>query len=150
MLNTTGTRFHMFLAHWQAHKGQMDQWPWYYKTRGLENSKELWPEKSILHFQGFVFCKNVDQLPDQLLTWLLEVAWQFHAARKAEDKRIAPVIRPKLCWKQLHFVFKCFMVKLGKYHNVFNKLWIIMLLKISWYKVLPNNQQQNTTVSDYW
>ena len=34
-------KFDKFLAHGQAHKGQMVKWPWQCTTTGLENSTEL-------------------------------------------------------------------------------------------------------------
>ena len=39
-------KFDKFLAHGQAHMGQMGKWPWQCTTRGLDNSTELWMEKS--------------------------------------------------------------------------------------------------------
>ena len=38
-------KFDKFLAHGQAHMGQMGKWPWQYTTRGLDNSTELRIEK---------------------------------------------------------------------------------------------------------
>ena len=38
-------KFDKFLAHGQAHMGQMGKWPWPCTTRGLDNSTELWMEK---------------------------------------------------------------------------------------------------------
>ena len=38
-------KFDKFLAHGQAHMGQMGKWPWQCTTRGLDNSTELQMEK---------------------------------------------------------------------------------------------------------
>ena len=38
-------KFDKFLAHGQAHIGQMGKWPWQCTTRGLDNSTKLWMEK---------------------------------------------------------------------------------------------------------
>ena len=38
-------KFDKFLAHGQAHMGQMGKWPWQCTTRGLDNSTELRMEK---------------------------------------------------------------------------------------------------------
>ena len=38
-------KFNKFLAHGQAHMGQMGKWPWQCTTRGLDNSTELRMEK---------------------------------------------------------------------------------------------------------
>ena len=38
-------KFDKFLAHGQAHMGQMGEWPWPCTTRGLDNSTELRMEK---------------------------------------------------------------------------------------------------------
>ena len=37
--------FDKFLAHGQAHMGQMGKWPWQRTPTGLDNSTELWMEK---------------------------------------------------------------------------------------------------------
>ena len=38
-------KFDKFLAHGQAHIGQMGKWPWQCTTTGLDNSTELWTVK---------------------------------------------------------------------------------------------------------
>ena len=38
-------KFDKFLAHGQAHMGQMGKWRWRCTTTGLDNSTELWMEK---------------------------------------------------------------------------------------------------------
>ena len=44
-LNPICGKFDKFLAHWQAHMGQMGKWPWQCTTIGLDNSTELRMEK---------------------------------------------------------------------------------------------------------
>ena len=58
-------KFDKFLAHGQAHMGQMGKWPWQCTTTGLDNSTELWMEN---------ICQGVTEI------WVPQV-WQLSPDR---------------------------------------------------------------------
>ena len=57
-----------FLAHEQAHLGQMGKWPWQCTTRGLDNSTELRMEK-ICQVVTEIWVPQVWQPPAQPTAW---------------------------------------------------------------------------------
>ena len=60
-------KFDKFLAHGQAHMGQMGKWPWRCTTTGLDNSTELWMEK-IHQVVTEIWVPQVWQTPARTVT----------------------------------------------------------------------------------
>ena len=61
-------KFDKFLAHGQAHMGQMGKWPWQCTSRGLDNSTELRMEK-IRQAVTEIWVPQVWQPPDRPTDW---------------------------------------------------------------------------------
>ena len=130
--------FDKFLAHGQAHMGQMGKWPWQCTTRGLDNSTEPRMEK-------------IRQAVTEI--WVPQV-WQPSAQ---------PPPRPPRPWRQYpsssegwgvkmtSLSFQCWICVAGKFwqHSIFHKRLKVIKM-INWLKAKDTNSTRTTRTPAFW